>query len=123
MASFISLSSKVVHDLCVQYLDYHNDKLLEMQEPIIQKAMKPKWFGFVKGKTRKEATKHLEESADLFGKYHLLKLCGAIEYSTIDNLRKLCLLNMNGEVYVDDFAAKILHVDGKRVYFENNGKV
>ncbi len=119
MASFISLNAKLVHDLCVKYLDEKAEELLKMQEPIIQKSMKPKWFGLVKGKTREEAVKHLEEGANLFGKYHLLKLTGCIEYSTIDNLRKLCLLKMNGEVFVDDFAANILHVEGKKVNFNN----
>lgn len=119
MASFISLNSKIVHDMCVEYLDEQEEKLLKMQEPIIQKAMKPKWFGLVKGKSREEAVKYLEESAYIFGKYHLLKLTGCIDYSTIDNLRKLCLLKMDGEVFVDEFAADILSVKGKKVSFEN----
>lgn len=115
MSSLIKAKAKYVHDLCVAFLDKQEAAVLKLQEPCIQKAMKPKWFGLVKGKTRQEATQHLEDQYDLFGKYHLAKLSGCIETTTADKLRKLCLMNIEGEVLVDDFAASFLYIDGQQV--------
>jgi hypothetical protein len=114
MPSFIKAPAKHVHELCVDYLDRQQAHVLQMQEPLIQKAMKPKWFGLVKGKTREEATAHLENWDSLFGKYHLAKLSGCIQASRADDLRKLCLLNIEGDVLVDDFVAGFLRVEGNR---------
>ena len=115
MSSLIKANAKYVHDLCVDFLERRLASVLADQEPLIKKAMKPKWFGLVKGKTRQEATQHLEDYGNLFGKYHLAKLSGCIQASRADSLRKLCLLNINGDVLVEDFVANFLYVEGRRV--------
>lgn len=122
MPSFIKAPAKYVHDLCVNYLEKQQAAVLKLQEPLIQKAMKPKWFGLVKGKTRQEATAHLENWDSLFGKYHLAKLSGCIQTSSADNLRKLCLMNMQGDILVDDFVASFLYIEGEEVSEEKSIK-
>lgn len=87
--SHITLPANEVISRCEQFLQREQDRVRAMQEPLIRKAMKPKLFGLIKGKTYKEATQHLEDCASLFGPYHLAKLSGCIEVSMVADLLAL----------------------------------
>ncbi len=114
MANLIKVKSSKMHAICVEYLDKEQAKVLAMQEDNIQKEMKPRFFGLLKGKSREEVTKNMVGNEGR-GKYWLAKLSGCIEVETADNLRQLCLLNMEGDVLVDDFTASILKVKGESI--------
>jgi hypothetical protein len=89
-------------------LDRAQARVLALQEPSIRKSMKPKLFGLIKGKTRQQATAHLENAGGLFGKYHLAKLSGCIEVSKVEDLYKLALLADTRHVVVSADVASLL---------------
>ena len=85
--SYVTLPADEVLEKCSLWVDEHFKYILKLQEPLIQKEMKPKWFGLIKGKTREEATHHLECS-DIWSKFHLAKLADTYRANRIEELAK-----------------------------------
>lgn len=83
--SYVTLPAVDVLDMCKQWVQDNHADVLALQEPLIQKAMKPKFFGLIKAKTREEAMKHLECS-DIFGKFHMIRFCGTYHAYEIKQL-------------------------------------
>ncbi len=85
--SYVTLPADDVMEKCVHWADKHYAYIMKLQEPLIQREMKPKWFGLVKGKTRDEATAHLECS-DIWSRFHMVKLCDTYRANRIEKLLK-----------------------------------
>lgn len=101
------MNANIVLIACEQYIEEYNARLLAIQEPLVQREMKPKWFGLVPGKTREEAKTALGH--DLWNKYNLSRLQFDYVSSNVARLRELCLApGANDEITLSAEDAKIL---------------
>lgn len=84
-----TMDAQVVLAACERYIDKLNKKLMALQEPLIEEAMKPRWFGLVAGRTREEAKAYLGH--ERWNRYNMARL--QFDWATrhVLALRKLCL--------------------------------
>lgn len=87
-ASTRIMNAQVVLAACDQYIETLNKHLMELQEPLVQRAMKPRWFGLVAGRTREEAKKYLGH--DRWNEYSLARLQFDWATQHVLALRDLC---------------------------------
>jgi hypothetical protein len=106
--SHVAMPAKEVRKRCREFLLREHNRVLDMQEPLIQKAMKPKLFGLIPGKTREQATAHLECNASKFDRYHLARLSGCIEVSKVQDLLALAELAGERTVMVSEDVARYI---------------
>lgn len=101
------MNANIVLIACEQYIDELNTRLLALQEPLVQREMKPKLFGLIPSKTREEAKRALGH--DLWNKYNLSRLQFDYASSRVGQLRELCLApGANDEITLSADDAKIL---------------
>ena len=80
----------VVLKACNKYMEDRAQYILRSREKCIEREMKPKLFGLIKGKTREQAIESL--GFDLFNDYNLVTLyCGG-EAHRIKNIAFLCTI-------------------------------
>lgn len=106
--SHVAMPAKEIRKRCREFLLREHNRVLQMQEPLIQKAMKPKLFGLIPGKSRDEATKYLRENTSKFGPYWLASLSGCIEVSKVKDLLALAELAGERSVMVSEDVARYI---------------
>lgn len=83
------VKAEVVLAACERYFDRLQKHMLKLQEPHVLRAMKPRWFGLVPGRTREEAISYLK--LDRWNKYSMAKLQFDWASRHVIALRELCL--------------------------------
>lgn len=106
----INIDPTVLVDLCTKYMDFREARIKAIQEDIIKREMKPKFFGLFKGKTEKEAIDWYENKFSKFVKYHLCKLEGCYDFGAIYDLHALAVIGVkqNYQVTLSSEEASIL---------------
>jgi hypothetical protein len=107
MSSYITLPAAQVITLCEDWIAKRKAYIISLQEPLVQKAMKPRLFGLIKAKTREEALAHLQ--GDIWNDFNLAKLCDGYRASLVSDLYKAAKLAGEGNVRVSSEQAGIIY--------------
>ena len=107
MSSYITLPAARVCELCEEWIAARKAEIIALQEPLVQKAMKPRLFGLIKAKTREEALAHLQ--GDIWNDFNLAKLHDGYRASLVRDLYKTAKLAGEGVVHVSSEQAGIIY--------------
>lgn len=83
--SSVMMKPEDVIRLANERLQRREERIQAARERMIEAAMKPRWFGLVRPRTREEAIAWL--SADFWGEYSLLSISGGLLASRLTALR------------------------------------
>jgi hypothetical protein len=102
-----TMDAQVVLAACERYVDKLNKKLMALQEPLIEKAMRPRLLGLVAGRTREEAKQYLGHGH--WNRYNMARLQFDWATQHVLALRKLCLApGVNNHVTITAEDAEVL---------------
>ena len=107
MSSYITIPAPQVITLCEAWIAKRKAYILKLQEPLVQKEMRPKLFGLIKAKTREQALAHLQ--GDIWNDFNLAKICDGYRASLVEELYKAAKLAGERDVRVSSEHAGIIY--------------